>query len=58
LRFNYLKVVVLGIGYFGISAAWATYNAFLPVFLANRFHLGAAMIGIFMALDNVAALLI
>ncbi len=58
MRFNYLKVIVLGIGYFGISAAWATYNAFLPIFLANRFHLGAGAIGIFMALDNIAALLI
>jgi maltose/moltooligosaccharide transporter len=58
MKVNYKKVIVLGIGYFGISAAWATYNAFLPVFLANRFHLGAATIGIFMALDNIAALLI
>ncbi len=58
MKANYMKVIVLGLGYFGISAAWATYNAFLPVFLANRFHLGAATIGMFMALDNIAALLI
>ncbi len=58
MKVNYMRVIVLGLGYFGISAAWATYNAFLPIFLANRFHLGAAMIGIFMALDNIAALLI
>ena len=58
MKFSYLRVFVLGIGYFGISAAWATYNAFLPIFLANRFGLGAATIGGFMALDNIAALLI
>lgn len=58
MKFNYSKVIMLGIGYFGISAAWATYNAFVPVFLAHRFQIGPATIGLFMALDNIAALLI
>jgi len=49
---------LLGFGYFGISAVWATYNAFVPIFLANKFGLNAAFIGTFMALDNIAALLI
>ena len=54
----YRKTLLLGLGYFGISAAWAAYGAFVPVFLAGKFGLGPAEIGFFMALDNVAALLI
>lgn len=58
MKDNYWKTIVLGLGYFGVSAAWAMYNAFVPIFLANRFRLGPAEIGLIMALDNVAALLI
>ena len=58
MRHSYWKTLVLGLGYFGVSAAWATYNAFVPIFLAGRFQLGPAQIGLIMALDNVAALLI
>ena len=34
------------------------YNAFVPIFLANKFHLAPAFIGFFMTLDNIAALFI
>jgi Na+/melibiose symporter-like transporter len=34
------------------------YNAFVPIFLANKFGLEAAFIGFFMTLDNIAALFI
>jgi maltose/moltooligosaccharide transporter len=34
------------------------YNAFVPLFLANRFDLDPRWIGFFMTLDNIAALLI
>ncbi len=36
--------------------AWSVYNAFVPLFLANRFNLDPATIGFFMTLDNIAAL--
>jgi maltose/moltooligosaccharide transporter len=58
MKHIYWKTVVLGMGYFGVSAAWAMYNALVPIFLASRFKLGPAQIGLIMALDNVAALLI
>lgn len=58
MKFNYSKIFLLGIGYFAISVAWATYNAFVPIFLASKFHLEPALIGFFMALDNIAALLV
>jgi MFS family permease len=34
------------------------YNAFVPIFLADKFHLSPVWIGFFMTLDNIAALFI
>jgi Na+/melibiose symporter-like transporter len=57
-KFNYGKIFLLGFGFFGISVIWTIYNAFVPLFLANKFGLTAALIGFFMTLDNIAALFI
>lgn len=58
LRLNYGKTFLLGFGFFGVSVIWGVYNAFVPLFLANKFDLAPALIGFFMTLDNIAALLI
>jgi Na+/melibiose symporter-like transporter len=58
MRFNYGKIFLLGFGFFGVSVIWGIYNAFVPLFLANKFGLAPAIIGFFMTLDNFAALLI
>jgi len=57
-RFNYGKIFLLGFGFFGVSVIWATYNAYVPIFLESKFGLQPAMIGFFMTLDNIAALFI
>ncbi len=57
-RFNFGKTFLLGFGFFGVSVIWSVYNAYVPIFLANRFDLTPALIGFFMTLDNIAALLI
>lgn len=57
-RLDYLKTFLLGFGFFGVSVIWGTYNAFVPLFLANKFGVGAGMIGLFMTIDNIAALFI
>ncbi len=57
-RLNYGKTFLLGFGFFGVSVIWSVYNAYVPLFLANRFGLSAAWIGFFMTLDNIAAFLI
>jgi Na+/melibiose symporter-like transporter len=57
-KFNYGKIFLLGFGFFGVSVIWGIYNAFVPIFLAEKFGLQAVMIGFFMTLDNIAALLI
>jgi maltose/moltooligosaccharide transporter len=58
MKFNYGKTFLLGFGFFGVSVIWGVYNAFVPVFLDQRFHLDVRWIGFFMTLDNIAALLI
>lgn len=58
MKLNYGKTFLLGFGFFGVSIIWGVYNAFVPLFLANKFHLAPAFIGFFMTLDNIAALFI
>ena len=58
MKFSYGKIFLLGFGFFGVSVIWGVYNAFVPIFLANKFGLEPAFIGFFMTLDNVAALFI
>ncbi|NWF64912.1 MAG: MFS transporter [Chloroflexi bacterium] len=57
-RLNYGKTFLLGFGFFGVSVIWGVYNAFVPIFLAEKFDLSPALIGFFMTLDNIAALFI
>jgi maltose/moltooligosaccharide transporter len=58
MKFSYGKVFLLGFGFFGVSVIWGVYNAFVPIFLANKLGLEPAFIGFFMTLDNIAALFI
>lgn len=58
MKFNYGKIFLLGFGFFGVSVIWGVYNAFIPIFLADKFHLSPIFIGFFMTLDNIAALFI
>ena len=58
MKFNYGKIFLLGFGFFGVSVIWGVYNAFVPIFLANKFNLAPAFIGFFMTLDNIAAFFI
>jgi Na+/melibiose symporter-like transporter len=58
MKFNYAKIFLLGFGFFGVSVIWGIYNAFVPIFLSEKFGLAPGLIGFFMTLDNIAALLI
>ncbi len=57
-RFTYGKIFLLSFGFLGGSVIWGVYNAFVPIFLFQKFGLAPAMIGFFMSLDNIAALFI
>lgn len=58
MKFNYGKIFLLGFGFLGVSVIWGVYNAFVPIFLADKFGLSPVFIGFFMTLDNIAALFI
>ncbi len=58
MKFNIGKTFLLGLGFFGVSVIWSVYNAFVPIFLADRFLMAAGFIGFFMTLDNIAAMFI
>ncbi|MGE5463578.1 MAG: MFS transporter [Syntrophothermus sp.] len=58
MKFKYGKIFLLGFGFFGVSVIWGVYNAFVPIFLADKFHISPGVIGFFMTLDNIAALFI
>ncbi len=58
MKFSIGKTFLLGFGFFGVSVIWSVYNAYVPIFLQDRFLLAAGFIGIFMTLDNIAALFI
>ena len=58
MKFSYGRIFLLGFGFFGVSVIWTVYNAFVPLFLANKFDLAPAFIGFFMTLDNIAAIFI
>ena len=46
-RLNYGKIFLLGFGFFGVSVIWGVYNAFVPIFLADKFSLSPVLIGFF-----------
>ena len=58
MKYSIGKTFLLGFGFFGVMAIWSIYNAYVPVFLEDKFLLGAGFIGFFMTLDNIAALFI
>ena len=57
-KLNYPKTFLLGFGFFGVSVIWGTFNAFVPLMLANQFGVRPGLIGFLMTLDNIAALFI
>src|SRR5450830_1285703 len=57
-KFNYAKLFVIGLGFFGLSVLWSIYNTYVPLLLSKKFALDAAFIGFFMTIDNIAALFI
>jgi len=70
-RLDYKKTFLLGFGFLGVSLLWLLYNSYVPIFLQagnpafeNQgtmtvgFGLSAAMAGLIMTLDNIAAFFI
>ncbi len=52
------RTFLLGFGFFGVSVIWSMYNAYVPIFLKDSFHLRSTLIGLVMTIDNVLAILL
>lgn len=72
-KINYGQIILLGLGFLGVSLLWAVYNAYVPIFLqagnpkiahtgygtpVSGFGLSAFATGVIMSLDNIAAVFI
>ncbi len=57
-KFKVGKTFVLGFGFLGVSVIWALYNAYVPVFLKEWYHLPSVIIGFIMTIDNIFAILL
>lgn len=55
MKFNYKKVLFLGIGFFSVSLTWSIFNSFVPLFL-RRFVESNAIVGFIMTTDNYLGL--
>lgn len=71
MRLRYGRTVLLGLAFLGVQTLFGIYNAYVPIFLqsgrpdfsdagavAGGFSLGAALTGLIMTFDNLAAILI
>jgi maltose/moltooligosaccharide transporter len=72
VKLNYRRTFLLGFGFLGVSLMWVLYNSYVPVFLqagnpafegtqgarTAGFGLSAALTGVIMTLDNLAAFFI
>lgn len=53
---SYLKIFLLGFGFFGLSVLWSLYNADIPILLRNVYSLSYTASGWVMNLDNILAI--
>ena len=47
------KILLIGLGFFTVTVAWAVYNAFVPIFL-DRMIENTVFIGFIMTFDNIS----
>ncbi len=57
-RFSAGRTFLLGFGFLGVSVIWALYNAYVPIFLKDSFHLRSTLIGLVMTIDNILAIVL
>lgn len=60
LKLNYRNTMFIGLAFFAILMLWQVYNAYCPLFLSDllNYDKESYVIGIFMATDNVIALIL
>lgn len=60
MKLNYKRTMLVGLAFLSIQAFWQMYDGVIPKILTNEstFNLGESVSGIFMAADNILALLL
>ena len=60
LKLNYKNTMLISLAFFSILMLWQVYNTYCPLFLSDLLHLDQEswLIGIFMASDNILALIL
>jgi maltose/moltooligosaccharide transporter len=53
---SYLKIFLLGFGFFGISVLWSLYNSDIPIMLKSVYGLSYSASGWVMNIDNILAI--
>lgn len=53
---SYIKIFLLGFGFFGISVLWSLYNSDIPILLKNVYNLPYTASGWVMNIDNILAI--
>ncbi|MEG2501183.1 MAG: MFS transporter [Oscillospiraceae bacterium] len=56
MKLDYKRTMYVGLAFMSICAFWQVYDGIVPLILKNTFHVGDALAGVIMALDNVLAL--
>lgn len=56
MKLNTKRTVLVGLGFFSISAFWQAYDNIIPLILRDTFSLGDTLAGFIMSLDNILAL--
>lgn len=54
-KFSFIKIFIIGLGFFTTGISWALYNSYMPIFLRDYIS-SSIVIGIIMALDNIVAI--
>lgn len=55
-KVSYLKIFLLGFGFFGISILWSLYNSDIPILLKSTYNLSYGASGWVMNIDNILAI--
>lgn len=60
LKLNYKNTTLISLAFFSILMLWQVYNTYCPLFLSDLLHIDQEswLIGIFMATDNILALIL
>ncbi len=58
MKFDYVKTLLLGFGFFGVSILWSIHDSYVPIFLGKDFALDASLVGTVLTVNTILVFLI